>query len=89
MSCGTFGGRENNKLNLADLRSWAVGGGASTTQMDILMIGVKYFTIKVETGVAEQGSISHSKAVLKSKENLLKWMAAKFCAIKGLWSNPE
>lgn len=44
-------------------------GGASTTQMDTLTNGVKYYTMKAEAEVGEQGS---SKAVLKSKEHLLK-----------------
>lgn len=56
----------------------------STTQMDTLINGVKDCTIKAEAGVGEQGSITRSKVVLKSKECLLKWMTARFCAIKGL-----
>lgn len=59
-------------------------GAASTTQMDKVMNGVKYCTIKAEAGAGEQGSITHSKAVLKSKGHLLKWMTTRFCAIKGL-----
>lgn len=59
-------------------------GASSTTQMDTLMNGVKYCTIKAKAGIVEEGSITHSTAVLKSKEHLLKWVAARFCAIKGL-----
>lgn len=34
MSCGTSGGGENNKLNLAGLRSWDVAGGCSINHTD-------------------------------------------------------
>lgn len=57
-------------------------GASSTTQMDTLKNGVKYCTIKAKAGIVEEGSITHS--TVKSKEHLLKWVAARFCAIKGL-----
>lgn len=59
-------------------------GVASATQMDTLMNGVKYCKIKAKAGVVEEGSMTHSTAMLKIEEHLLKWMATRFCAIEGL-----
>ena len=71
--------------------SCQVVGAASATQRNTLMKGVKYCRMKAKAGEKKRKkkSNAHCKAVMESKEHLLKWMAARLCAIKRLWRNSD